>query len=304
MANELQDARLHLKVVSGSVPSSINLTMIKAPWVPTYMYQDEAKQLVADNGTITVPVTQEADDWISIPLTDQVKSWLAGEIANSGFQLTSDANGTFAVATGNDDPADTPYVSAKGAIGNRATNYGKFAYTEALGPDDVESANCLAYALRHNTPIYVEDMGSSYEELEAAYIEGGLPAQVEKTAQRVEGYVNSHKAELQLSKFRRLEAFDSPIDPTTEYRMALRGGREPFRELPDYHFWAQLDDGRWAQKFPWDDSEIIVGTGAGLSPDDFIWNGGRLWGYDRTTNRYTSDVIYWAVTKDATEFTD
>jgi len=189
-------------------------------------------------------------------------------------------------------------------VAARDLSYGKFGYAAVAGPDDVESANCLAYALRHLTPIYIEEMGTSMEELRAAYYSGGLQAQTELTAQTLEDYVNSHKEQLAIDNFRRLDSFNAPIDPDTEYRIALRGGIQGYTDDdPDYHFWAQLNDGRWAGKYPWADSGIMVGTAGNLSPDDYQWDGGWMWGYDRTVNQYTSDVIYFAVTKTTPDFT-
>ena len=304
MPNELTETKLFLKVLSGQAPDMVKISLASRNWVPNYMMQDEVKGLVYQDSLITVPVTVEADNWVSIPLTPEVESWLAGIVANNGFLLTSDGPGTFTFATGNDVAADTPYVSAAGVIGPRDLSYGQFGYTEVAGPDDVESANCLAYALRHLTPIYIEEMGTSKDALRAAYHAGGLQAQTELTAQTLESYVNSHKAELAIDNFRRLDSFDAPIDPATEYRIALRGGIVGYTDDdPDYHFWAQLNDGRWAGKYPWANSGIMVGTAGNLSPDDYQWDGGWMWGYDRTVNQYTSDVIYFAVTKTAPDFT-
>jgi len=302
--NELVEAKLFLKVLSGKAPTAVKISLAEHNWVPNYMMQDEAQSLVYQESLITVPVTEEANSWVSISLTPEVESWLAGVVANNGFMLTSDGLGTFTFATGNDDAADTPYVSATGVVGPRDLSYGKFPYVQVEGPDDVESANCLAYALRHLTPIYIEEMGTTKDALRAAYHQGGIQAQTELTAQTLENYVNSHKEELAISSFRRLDSFDAPIDPATEYRIALRGGIVGYTDDdPDYHFWAQLNDGRWAGKYPWADSGIMVGTAGNLSPDDYQWDGGWMWGYDRTVNQYTSDIIYFAVTKTTAEFT-
>jgi hypothetical protein len=70
----------------------------------------------------------------------------------------------------------------------------------------------------------------------------------------------------------------------------------------DYHFWAQLSDGRWAQKFPLDTSEIIPGAAPGVSPGKYPWNSALQW-LPKFQGYYTSQVIFFAVTKYTDEVT-
>jgi len=105
MPNELSEAKLFLKVLSGNAPDEVKISLAARSWVPNFMMQDEARALVYDGSLITLPVTEESDNWISIPITPEVESWLAGVVANAGFMLTSDGPGTFTFATGNDDKA-------------------------------------------------------------------------------------------------------------------------------------------------------------------------------------------------------
>jgi hypothetical protein len=125
----------------------------------------------------------------------------------------------------------------------------------------------------------------------------------------VEDYVEARKAGLQISGFRRIADFDSEIDAAREYRVAMRVGCKVFGEVDlggkgcfDYHFWAQLRDGRWAQKFPLDPSVIIPCTGPGISPGKYPWDSALQW-YPKTQGYYTSKVVYFAVAKDTDAFT-
>jgi len=68
------------------------------------MMQGEAKGLVSQNNLITVPVTVASDNWVSIPLTSEVRDLLSGAVANTGFMLTSEGPGAFTFATGNAMP--------------------------------------------------------------------------------------------------------------------------------------------------------------------------------------------------------
>jgi hypothetical protein len=65
----------------------------------------------------------------------------------------------------------------------------------------------------------------------------------------------------------------------------------------DFHFWSQIDDGRWSQKFGWSYSEIIPATSSGVSPEKYYWEMAK-YGY-----LYRSKPLYYAVTKDTDEIT-
>ena len=119
---------------------------------------------------------------------------------------------------------------------------------------------------------------------------------------------------LQISNIRRIDSFDSPIDPALEYRIALRVGNAPPPGYAivergygafDYHLWVQLNDGRWAQKFPIGYSEIIVGTNAETDPGAHYWNmvSDYYWGWDAKMDFHNSNIVYFVVTKDTAEFT-
>jgi hypothetical protein len=147
-----------------------------------------------------------------------------------------------------------------------------------------------------------------WDEINRRFEEGAEEALLEYTARSVEAYVSEHAGGLHISGFRRVESFDSPIEPT-EYRIALRVGTKPIDGEPlndrsfDYHLWAQVDDGRWCQKFPGDYSEIIPGTAHDIDPAVYPWNAARLLNNDRVRDFYGSRIVYFAAVKDGAEFT-
>jgi hypothetical protein len=172
----------------------------------------------------------------------------------------------------------------------------------------------MSYALRDKNMILADDIGLDRVEMARIYTEasasGGVDALADYTAKAVVDYTEAHMTELGISSFRQIDGFDSNTDPATEYRIALRVGVELIDDKADfsdehafdYHFWVQLNDGRWAQKFPTGPSEIIPCTGPDISPGKYPWDSA----YERTpktADYYTSKTIYFSVTKDTDEFT-
>jgi hypothetical protein len=237
---------------------------------------------------------------------------------NNGLAIFSETEGetyTFAAVAGGDDETIQPYIAARGEIGDRALTYGKYGYTQMPAPEDMDQGgNCMSYALRDINMILADDLGFDETEMVGIYTAAapgeGVDALAEYAADRVLRYVDAHKDGLVISQFRRIDGFDSDIDAAAEYRIALRvgasfvDGEVDFSDDDsyDYHFWAQLNDGRWAQKFPAGPSEIVPCTAPGVPPDKYFWDST----YERTpksADYYTSKVIYFAVTKDTDEFT-
>jgi hypothetical protein len=211
------------------------------------------------------------------------------------------------------NPYPFPFLEVTGQASDRALAYGKFGYTGMPLPGTAvdEGGNCLSYVLRDTDMILVGDLDVDFGEMNRLYDESGEDAVVDYLAARVADYVDAHKNGLQISRFRRLEDFTSDIDAKTEYRVALRVGAkvEPgskadleARGAFDYHFRAQLNDGQWAQKFPLDASEIIPGSGPGVSPGKYPWDSALQW-LSKFQSYYTSKVVYFAVTKDTDAFT-
>jgi len=309
-ADEVQNVELFLKPVSNPLPSEIEITGFSQSWNPSY--PPEAAQLeVPDGENYRVTVTQQPDGWVSLDVTDIVQAWLRGDLRNNGFML-SGINGQ-PVLDVDYSGLNTPYFEVTGQVGNRAENYGAYGFVEQplegtlVNP---EGGNCLSFALRDTDSILFDDLQMNYDDINRIFTESGDDGVAEYVAQHIEDYVNAHKAALHISNFRRLDSYDSPIDPATEYRIALRVGASQPGGLEmderggfDYHLWAQLSDGRWAQKFPQDYSEIIPGTSATVSPEQNYWDSARQYGSPKTQDFYQSKVIYFAATKDGADFT-
>jgi len=203
---------------------------------------------------------------------------------------------------------NAPYLKVSGRVGKRPSGFGKFGFTrvpEEGRLDDTVNANCLAYALRDIVPVLLVDLGSNYREVNRVLHESGEDGVAWYIGDLFEKYVEEHKAGLCVSKLRRIDDFNASIDPAKEYRIVLRLGCYATEDQPlsenarnfDFHFWAQLADGRWSQKYAGNYSEIIPATGPGVSPEKYYWEMAK-YGY-----LYRSKLIYYAVTKDTDEIT-
>ena len=323
LENEVYDARLFLKTIGGRKPASLRLGLASAFWDSYFTPYDEAKSLAGGNGFVTVDARDEADGWISVPVTDFVKKWLGGAIQNNGVAIAGEAVGetyAFASVAGADaNGDDAAYIEARGAVGDRNLTYGKFGYTEitAAMQDDTRpnsNGNCMSYALRDTNSILESDLGVDIKEMERIYTEAGagkgLDSLADYFARLAEGYVQAHKDGLEISSFRHIDGFESEIDPAAEYRIALRVGVDLFGDEVDFsdphswdfHYWAQLNDGRWAQKFPPSSSVIVPCTGPGIPPDRFPWDSANH-RVAKTADYYKSKAVYFAVAKKTGAFT-
>ncbi|MDR1247577.1 MAG: DNRLRE domain-containing protein [Clostridiales Family XIII bacterium] len=317
LADETDEARLFLKVLGEPSPARLRLYPLVGTWDGYFSPLAEIKALLGEDSAVSVDVKSEQDDWISVPLTDYAKTWLSGDLYNNGLAIFGETDGekyTFASIVGGDDDTVLPYITVSGEPGDRALIYGKYGYTEMPAQGDDDDVNCMSYALRDKNMILADDLRLDKDEMARVYTEAagteGIDALADYTAKAVVNYTEAHMSELEISSFRMIEDFNSDIDPKNEYRIALRvgadliGGNADFSDdhAFDYHFWVQLDDGRWAQKFPTDPSEIIPCTGPDISPGKYPWDSG----YERTpktADYYKSKTIYFAVTKDTNEFT-
>jgi hypothetical protein len=316
MAGEVGGARLFLKVAEGEAPDSVYVCPVVQPW-DGFDPADILAAAIDKSASEKLAVKAESSGWISIPVTEYVKNWMNGDAPNYGLAVFGAGDGEeVAVASGYTENADDcPYLEVSGAVGQRATTYGKFAYTEAPPPGAEAGGgegggNCLSYALRDTDMILLGDLDADFDEMGQIYAQSGEDAIADYIARSVERYVAANGEGLRVSRFREIDDFDSEIDGQTEYRIALRVGCKPIDGVVDfeehgafdYHFWAQCDDGRWAQKFPQDVSQIIPYSAPGLSPGKYGWDSALQW-LSKFRNFYTSKVIYFAVTKDVDEFT-
>jgi hypothetical protein len=317
LANELTEARLFLKPAGEKTPDTLRLALISAFWDGYFMTRDEAKGLIMDGSEAALDVTAEADGFISVDVTDFVKKWIGGKVQNNGFAIFADGGEPYSFVSimgAEEDAPGIAYIRASGETGVRPPTYGKFGYTQTPLPDGENmGGNCLSYALRDVNMILGGDVGEDRLYMATLYqnAKNGVDELAGYTANLITEYVNAHKEGLQILRFRRIDDFDSSIDPATEYRVAFRFGVSLLdEENPDFtddhsydwHWWAQLNDGRWAQKFPTGPSEIVPCTGPGISPGAFPWDSGYNRS-SRTADFYTSKVMYFAVTKDTGEMT-
>jgi len=308
-ANEITEAKLFLYVALGAPPKKLLIGTVNGRWTLYTSTCAEAKALVDKNGLKVAALQPEGDDWVSVSVTEIVKAWVRADIQNFGFALfplEGEAQGLFADMYNNDGNA--PYLKVSGRIGKRPSGYGKFGFTrvpEEGRLDDTVNGNCLAYAVRDSVPVYLEDLGSSYPEINRVLSESGEDGVADYIGGLFEKYVEEHKAALRVSKLRRIDNFNSSINPAKEYRIVLRLGCYATEDQPlsdnaynfDFHFWSQLDDGRWSQKYGGNYSEIIPATGSGVSPEKHYWEMSK-YGY-----LYRSKLIYYSVTKDTDEIT-
>ena len=312
-ADEVTDARLFLKVTEGTPQSELYIGIVTDYW--SHMTDLETARAAVDHESlIRTEIRLEHDGWVSMDVTDIVVSWLRSESPNRGFALFPGDEQTLGVfVSGMEAPVRyAPRIVVSGEIGERPLTYGRFGFTRQPAQGVVEpmdGGNCFSYALRDLDAINLEDVNISFHEIARIFAEQGMGGVLEHTAEKVEDYVERHREGLQISSFRRIEYFDSPIDAETEYRIALRvsveifpdGSLHPMRGY-DYHFWAQLNDGRWTQTNPAIFSEIIPYIGPGVCPARFDWDAGT-WNVERYQSWYRSDIVFFAVTKDTDEFT-
>lgn len=256
---------------------------------------------------LTAPGTLDADGWYTIDVTDIVKAWLSGDASQYGFLLQGDGTGGLSLLYSgtNTQPAQCPKLTVTYAPQTEPTRYGRFDYTEqAVG-------NCLAYALRDTSPIYYDALIQDTSAFQAAYDDGGESGALAYFANQVFEYISTHQEALGIAAFRRLDAYDSEIDVTREYRVGLRIGFHERNGVDgiqvdedfDFHLRAQLADGSWAEKVPAEPSRVTPGSNAGADIGKDPWDQSFLWGYEKWSAYYDSDVVYFAVEKSTDAFT-
>jgi hypothetical protein len=318
--NEIQSAELFLKVVEGDTPSSLRIGFLKGFWSNGITDLAAAQKLIDPESAAAVDVKNVEKGWVRVDITDYVKDWLSGETQNNGLVLLGNTEGelTRFASDWYEAGENSPRVEVKGVVSDRDLSYGAFSYLrhpenesdDAVIAED-ETANCLSYALRDTNIIGAEELGLSYSEMTDIYKARGEDAVADYCALKVSDYVQRNKDGLKISGFRQIESFDSEIDPKKEYRIALRvgcrlyEGEEVLNDTDgfNYHLWAQINTGQWAQKVMFSPSEIVPGTPPGVSPEKYPWNGTLGWGESMTYGFLTSKAIYFAVKKDVDGFT-
>lgn len=298
-ANEIKSARLYLKIKSGATPKELNIGSANSNQWLSFVDYSSAASYVSD--AKTVKAKNEGNGWISVKATVITKEWIGGDKENFGFTLQSNnSKATKFYASGK----NKPYLEVKGEKKPSKIEYGKFNLTaQAVG-------NCLSNALRDTNPIYLEHLKGNKDTMSEIYKSQGNDGLVEYIAGLTEKYVAAHKDTLKISKFRRLENFDSKIDPSKEYRIALRTGVSEFEGQVDfdengsfdYHLWSEMKDGHWAQKFGGISSYVLPTSSGTVSPGKFDWDASENY-TDKFADFYKSKVVYFAVTKTTDKFT-
>jgi len=309
-ADEVNSARLYLYAQQSSGASSLQVYEVGEIWTQLTTLA-EARAAMGQQ----MPGAWQAEEggWVSVDVTALVKDWLGGARPNYGLALREGSAGAetvFASGSG-EDPQTTPKLELTLERKDHARGYGAFGYVQQP-PEGAESdeGNCMSYALRDTDMILIDDLGADFDEMNRLYAKYGEDAVLKYFSGLVTEYVQAHKEALGISGFRPVGETD-PIDPAKEYRIATRVGCKVFNDEIDlggkgnfdYHFWAQLDDGRWAQKFPHDPSEIIPGTGPGVPIAAWPWDAALQWGNWKFTSYYDSKAVCFAVTKDTEAFT-
>jgi hypothetical protein len=320
LPNEIESAQLYLKIVDGETPSALRIGLLNSFWSNGMTELAGAQKLINRDNTDIVAVTQAEDGWVCLDITGYVTDWLSGSVQYNGLALLGETQGeqTSFVSDWYENSENPPYVKVSGTVGGRDLRYGKFAYLrhpENESDDAViseeETTNCLSYALRDTDIIGADELGLDYSEMTGIYRQSGEDAVADYCAQKVSDYVERNKAGLKISGFRQIENFDSEIDAEKEYRIAFRVGCKLFEGeevLNDtdgfnYHLWAQINTGQWAQKVMFSPTEIVPTTPPCVSPEKYPWNGTLGWGEPMTYGFLTSKCVYFAVMKDTDGFT-
>ena len=309
-ADNIESAFFMMKPINNYAVPDLRLAVVESAWVSYSLDEwwqeyfsipstwNDVNQYIGEYLESKQTITN--DGWHSIDVTGLVKAWLNGTRDNFGFALSSDGKAEFYSIESEFCP--------KLVIRFRETDiqkHGKFGF-EVQPPGQ---GNCMSYALRDRVMIGYYDLIDETA-LEKAYDEAGLEAALQYVKEQVISYVEKCKDDLKISSFREIDSFNAPINPETEYRIALRIGIGAERIIEgmldfDYHFMLQLADGSWAEKLPGEFSRLVSGSHAGFDPGKYPWNKGFMWGKSIEHNGfYSSDVIYFAMQKSVDVFTD
>jgi hypothetical protein len=293
--DRLASATARVRLIKGDAPA-FRVGVVTADWSPAVVGWDAlGSRLLFPFGDR--PTRALGGGWYAVDVTEAVRGWLSGKWANYGIALEETRTGArsaYGPAAG-DDLSSIPALDVTYAEAAGAAPMARFAYT----PDRRESVNCMAYALRHGKAILLEDLGLDDAEIDAAGAAGGTDRVLATVAAAVEAYMDAHAGQLGLAAWRRIDAFDSAIDPAAEYRIALRVGYHTADGETDfdYHFQAQVADGSWAEKLPSVPSRRVPGSNAALDPAAHPWDGNYEWGYFKWDDTYDSPAAFYAIAK-------
>jgi len=312
MPDEISQAVLRLRVLGGEPPARMMAGFITEVWSGETTTLTEATLIIDRESIVPVDVINDSG-WVFLDITEFVRVWMAGQRHNNGIALfPAPGEPTVSLISGNTETLEIPYLTIAGTVSDRMTGYSPYPFTkitpaQMLAHHTLEDSNCMAFAVRDLSFIGMYELGVTYDDMNNAFYESGIEGLLAYMVGLMEAYVETNADALQISSFRRIDTFDSPISPE-EYRIAMRIGAHPIGDFPltfrnfDYHFWSQINDGRWSQKFPRTFSEIIPGTAHDLDPGNYNWQLGS-WGSPDAHYFYNSRVIYFAATKTTADFT-
>ena len=273
-------------------------TMVEASW--------SAVSANVDNELSSGSVQQETDGWCALDVTDIVKAWLSGDVTNFGVFLTQSRSNTKVsyYSIFDETVENRPQLEIRYTEKMTPTGYGRFGYT----PQD--DGNCLSYALRDLDAVYTVDKDRTA--LQAAYDKDGIDGALNYFKTGFLDYVEAHQDALEIRGIRELSSYDDPIDADREYIIAMRIGLREYNGAEglqldsefDYHFRVLLNNGCWAEKFPKESSRMIPGSNASNRDiSKYAWDQSYLWGYEKWSDFYNSDIVYFAVEKSTDSFT-
>lgn len=301
-AEQVQSAYLEVCMQEGGAPLAVQAGMVRKAWTTQGATWDTMHDAASFAGA---PFAEEAGEgWYRFDIAAIVQSWLRGDAANYGVALTQAEKNKETVIHSlfAEDASKRPRLEIAYTPAAEAEAYGKYAFTEQA------EGNCLSYALRDTSPVYMDALVGDEAAMQGAIDRG---EGVQYFSGLVLAYVEQHKDAMGIANIRAVAA-EEPIDAEAEYRVALRlgfregeaaTGMRPEERNFDFHLRAQLRDGSWTEKFPKVPSRVVPGTNAENSLNQFPWDANYQLGNEKFQNFYSSEVVYYAVTKTTDGFT-
>ncbi|GHU63431.1 hypothetical protein FACS189418_6700 [Clostridia bacterium] len=304
LASQIKSAFLYVKKHSGDAVT-FQAGAVAENWITNRINMLEFEK---QNYQLESALSEaDEDDWYKIDVSLIVQDWLLGNKNNYGFVLeTSDLNGIaqFYSAYG-EDFDNYPKLRVDYEERIQEEFYGKYEFVEQ------SDGNCLSFALRDTSGIYYEDLFENTEEFQNVYETSGLPGILTYFRDICLAYIEENKETLGISSIRQLNGEDEKISADEEYKIALKiGVRDSTAPSGiqvdgdfDYHLRVQLKDGSWAEKTPGEKSRVVPGSNQEINIGQYPWDSSYLWGYEKWSEYYTSDTIYFAVKKSTDDFT-
>jgi hypothetical protein len=151
----------------------------------------------------------------------------------------------------------------------------------------------MGYAVSYDAYITGDMLGMTPSGIDAC---NTLSDWLNYTQSKSETWMTSHV------DYGSLAAYNSSINTSVEYRVALRVGwvdtngdgeldaNQYWQDDWDYHWWYETSTGQWAEKHGTQPSGLISGTSSSTNPYNVVW---PLPG--EYANFYTSSCRYYAV---------